>query len=206
MRASAFSDVGDVGCRQFGPRQQEAREARATRWAAATGRGAWKDCGPRSPPNRSRAGVTVQDLLDKTNGTKKLMQTLRRASRSAGRGGWIRRPARCGWRIGGKVVRQWRFYVLAATDNRTPIDPQRLQVRLREWEKRTFSATGYEHRRVTRCNRRSRPGPQAGRVRRAEGRVNQVLQTIRPIQLSKNKNRRGRAGACRACAMRSKSG
>src|SRR6185503_17175839 len=88
--------------------------------------------------------------------------------------------------IGGKVIAS-ALYVIAATDNRTPIDPQRLQVRLRDWDKRTFSATG------TSTGANAVQQAIADQVHKQavcdaqKDAVNQVLQTIRPIPLTKNK-------------------
>src|SRR5689334_1375228 len=87
------------------------------------------------------SNLTAQDLLDKTNGTRKLMQTLRRAQQIGGPRWLDSQTCQVRLEIGGKAIAS-ALYVIAATDNRTPIDPQRLQVRLRDWDKRTFSATG----------------------------------------------------------------
>jgi hypothetical protein len=169
-----------------------ARDAR-DQVAAATGR-ALEGLRTQIAAESIAPGVTVQDLLDKTNGTKKLMQTLRRAQQIGGPRWLDSETCQVRLEIGGKAIAS-ALYVIAATDNRTPIDPQRLQVRLRDWDKRTFSATG------TSTGANAVQQAIADQVHKQavcdaqKDAINQVLQTIRPIQLNKNKTGRGRAGA-----------
>src|SRR5438552_9030705 len=165
--------------------QNVARDAARDQIAAATGRALEALRGQVSAESIG-PNLTVQDLLDKTNGTKKLMQTLRRA-RQIGGPRWLdAQTCQVRLEIGGPMV-AGALYNIAATDNRTPIDPDVLQGRLLSWERRTFSATGTStgagvaeqaladavHRQAV-CDAR-------------RDAVNQVLQSIRPIPLSKGK-------------------
>src|SRR5437016_714524 len=77
--------------------------------------------------------LTVQDLLDKTNGTKKLMQTLRRAQQIGGPRWLDAQTCQVRLEIGGPMVRA-ALVNIAATDNRSPIQQNVLQGRLKDWD------------------------------------------------------------------------
>src|SRR5438552_365432 len=64
--------------------------------------------------------LTVQDLLDKTNGTRRLMQTLRRAQQIGGPRWLDSQTCQVRLEIAGPVVAK-ALYNIAAHDNRTPI-------------------------------------------------------------------------------------
>ena len=131
-------------------------------------------------------GLTVQDLLDKTRSTKTLMKTLRRAQQIGGPR-WLD-PQTCQVRleIGGPMIAK-ALVVIAASDNRTPIDPRALQFHLQSWDRRTFSATG------TSTGAAAVESGLADAVHRQavcdarQDAVRQVLQNVRPIPLAKGK-------------------
>jgi hypothetical protein len=131
-------------------------------------------------------GVSVQDLLDKTNGNRKLMQTLRRAQQIGGPRWLDSQTCQVRLEIGGPMVAN-ALYVIAATDNRTPVPPDVVKGRLQRWNTKTFSATG------TSTGAAAVEQALADAVHKqavCDARidaVNQVLQQVRPIPMTKNK-------------------
>src|SRR5687767_1030199 len=92
--------------------------------------------------NTIARGVTVQELLEKTRGTKKLTETLQRAQRIGGPR-WVDdqtcqvRLEIAGSRVAGALVQ-----IAASDPERSPVPANVLAARLADWNKRTFSATG----------------------------------------------------------------
>jgi len=86
-------------------------------------------------------GVTVGALLDRTNGQAKLTEALRRAEQIGGPR-WVDQTCQVRLEISGTRVAQTLVDIAAAQPKKSPIPPDVLAVKLKDWNKRTFSATG----------------------------------------------------------------
>lgn len=86
--------------------------------------------------------VTVQDLLDRTKGGKKLTETLQRAQRIGGPRWADDQTCQVRLEIAGSRVAGALVQIAASDPDRSPVPANVLAVRLSDWNKRTFSATG----------------------------------------------------------------
>ncbi|MGB7157811.1 MAG: hypothetical protein WBD40_07080, partial [Tepidisphaeraceae bacterium] len=91
--------------------------------------------------NTLAQGVTVATLLDKTSGHDKLTETLRRAEQIGGPR-WVNETCQVRLEISGTRVASALVQIAAAKPEWSPIPPDVLAVKLKDWNKRTFSATG----------------------------------------------------------------
>ncbi len=86
-------------------------------------------------------GVTVGDLLDQTKGHDRLTKELSRAQTIGGTR-WVGNTAQVRLEISGNRVAQALVNIAATQPKKSPIPPDVLAVKLKDWNARTFSATG----------------------------------------------------------------
>jgi hypothetical protein len=118
-----------------------AQDARRDQLAAATSRAVdlLRSQIAQEPIGRN---LTVQDLLDRTNSSDTLTKTLQR-SQMIGGARWIDQQT-CQVRldISGPKVAQALISIAASNPKKSPLAPEVLAAHLRDWDRRTFSATG----------------------------------------------------------------
>ncbi|HEV2293931.1 MAG TPA: hypothetical protein VGR35_08740 [Tepidisphaeraceae bacterium] len=142
-------------------------------------------------------GVTVGKLLDQTKGHERLRKELSRAQMIGGTR-WVGNTAQVRLEISGSRVAQALVNIAASEPKKSPIPADVLAVKLKDWNQRTFSATGsstgaaeIEH---------ARPGGEAPAwaaisddARRAavaaakENAVNSALDSVRDVKLPNGK-------------------
>src|SRR5688500_8836234 len=84
--------------------------------------------------------LTVKTLLDRTGGAETLTETLRRAQQIGGPR-WIdEQTCQVRLEISGARVAKSLMQIAAANPKKSPISPEALAARLRDWDRRTFSA------------------------------------------------------------------
>ena len=178
-------------------RAQDARNSRREQIDAATARAV--DGLHRQISQESLArNVTVGDLLDRTNSHDELDKTLQRAQMIGGPR-WIDdQTCQVRLEISGPRVATALINIASSKPKKSPIAPEVLTARVKDWDRRTFSATGT-----------STAGAAAGMVKPVEdgvawSRVNdvtrqqainaakqdaahRVLETIKPLQLAAGK-------------------
>jgi hypothetical protein len=131
--------------------------------------------------------LTVQDLLKATNSTKRLKQTLARAQQIGGPRFLDAQTCQVQLEIGGPVVARALVEIATLDKIESPVPPEVLAGRLRDWNNRTFSAiatsTGAAAVESALCDGAHKAAVAAAR----NDAITQVLQSIRPIPLVNGK-------------------
>jgi hypothetical protein len=86
-------------------------------------------------------GITVQNLLDRTGSAKTFMKTLARAQQLGGPR-WVDQTCQVRLEIAGPRVARALVEIATLARLESPVAPEVLAARLRDWDGRTFSATG----------------------------------------------------------------
>ncbi|MEO6437310.1 MAG: hypothetical protein ABIP55_16325 [Tepidisphaeraceae bacterium] len=174
-----------------------AQDARRDQVAAANGR-ALEALRMQVSTEPIGAGVTVSDLLRKTNSGKTFDRVLARAQQIGGPR-WIdAQTCQVRLEIAGPAVSRALVEIASLNRLESPVPPDVLQGRLKEWDRRTFSATGTstgaagaeQVRPIADGLAWSKVEDDARRVAVAGARENavaRVMQTINPISLAGEK-------------------
>ncbi len=133
-------------------------------------------------------GLTVQDLLNRTNSSKALMKTLTRAQQIGGPRWLDGQTCQVRLEIAGPRVAKALVEIATLDKVESPVPPEVLAGRLKDWQQRTFSATGTSSGAMSIETAMADPAHKKACASAHKDAVAQVLQSIRPIPLGKDRS------------------